>query len=121
VFLSHNSVDKPWAAQLKADLAQYGLRAWLDKDEIRPGNIIVSELELALENSRSVALIVSPEAIGSGWVREEYSRAVALAQDKQAPLQLIPIILRTAKLPGFLKNRKWVDFRDETSLVQTGI
>jgi tetratricopeptide (TPR) repeat protein len=118
VFLSHGSIDKPWVTQLKDDLARYGLQAWLDKDEIRPGNIIVSELELALENSRAVALIVSPEAIDSGWVEEEYSRAVALAQDKHVRLQLIPIILRTAKLPGILKNRKWVDFRDETAYTE---
>ena len=74
VFLSHNSVDKPWVSQLKADLARYNVRAWLDKDEIRPGNVFAEDLELALENSRAVALVISPEALASGWVKEEYYR-----------------------------------------------
>ena len=50
----------------------------------------------------------------SGWVREEYSRALSLAQEKVERLQLIPVILRDAELPGFLTNRNWVDFRRES-------
>ena len=104
VFLSHNSIDKPWARQLKADLGRYGLSAWLDADEIRPGGLIVDALELALEQSRAVALIISPEAMTSGWVKEEYNRAMWLAQKNGREMQVIPVILRTAELPGFLES-----------------
>jgi len=48
VFLSHNSIDKPWVVQLKDDLTRYGLSVWLDKDEIRPGDLFVEALEDAL-------------------------------------------------------------------------
>jgi hypothetical protein len=44
-----------------------------------------------------------------------YSRALSLAKEKDPPLQLIPVILREAELPGFLANRNWVDFRDESA------
>jgi hypothetical protein len=76
VFLSHNSIDKPWVVQLKDDLIRYGLRVWLDKDEIRPGDLFAEALEDALENCKAIALIISPEAMDSGWVKEEYYRAV---------------------------------------------
>jgi hypothetical protein len=115
VFLSHNSVDKPWVIQLKDDLLRYGVSVWLDKDEIRPGDLFAKALEEGLANSRAVALIVSPEAMASGWVKAEYYRALSLAQDKQPPLQLIPVILREAELPGFAQDRHWVDFRDESA------
>ena len=113
VFLSHNSVDKPWVIQLKDDLTRYGLSVWLDKDEIRPGNLFAEALEDALENCKAIALIISPEAINSGWVKEEYYRALSLSKDKQLLLQLIPVILREAEVPGFVKSRNWIDFRDE--------
>jgi len=96
VFLSHNSIDKPWVVQLKDDLIRYGLSVWLDKDEIRPGDLFAEALEEALENCRAIALIISPQAMDSGWVKEEYYRALSLSKDKQLPLQLIPVILREA-------------------------
>jgi hypothetical protein len=113
VFLSHNSIDKPWVVQLKDDLIRYGLSVWLDKDEIRPGDLFAEALEAGLENCRAIALIISPEAMDSGWVKEEYYRALSLSKDKQLPLQLIPLILREAKVPGFVKSRNWIDFRED--------
>jgi hypothetical protein len=113
VFLSHNSIDKPWVIQLKDALTRYGLKVWLDKDEIRPGDLFAEALEDALENCKAIALIISPEAVNSGWVKEEYYRALSLSKDKQLSLQLIPVILREAEVPGFVKSRNRIDFRDE--------
>ncbi len=115
VFLSHNSIDKPWVSRLKDALQARGLRVWLDRDEIRPGDLFVGALETGLEESKAVALIISPESVASAWVKEEYSRAMSLANDKKQPLQLIPVILREAKLPGFLASRSWIDFSDESA------
>jgi hypothetical protein len=118
VFLSYSSIDKIWVTKLKDDLICYGVSVWLDKDEIRPGDLFAEALERALDNCRAVALIVSPEAIASGWVKEEYYRALSLTKARQVNLQLIPVILRDAELPGFLAGRNWVDFRNETAYVQ---
>ena len=115
VFLSHHSVDKSWVIKLKDDLSHYGVSAWLDKDEIQPGTIFARALEQGLEQSGAVALVVSPEAVKSGWVHEEYYRALSLSKAENAPVNIIPVILREAKLPGFLQSRNWVDFRDKTA------
>ena len=118
VFLSHSSVDKPWVIKLKDDLLRYGVSVWLDKDEIRPGDVFAKTLELALDNCRNLAMIVSPESVSSGWVEEEYYRALALAKTRLDPVQIIPVLLRQAELPGFLQNRSWVDFQNETEYAQ---
>lgn len=115
VFLSHSSVDKPWVIKLKDDLQRYGVSVWLDKDEIRPGDLFAEALEQALDNCRAVVLVVSPAAIASGWVKEEYYRALSLTKSKKPPVQLIPIILHAADLPGFIKSRNYIDFRDEAA------
>jgi hypothetical protein len=116
VFLSYKSEDHPWVDSLKGALQQRGVRVWLDKDEIRPGDRFVWAIEHGLDTSRAVALVVTPESLASGWVADEYSRAVTLSN--QGQLQLIPVVLRDAKLPGFLSNRQHVDFRDPSAFDQ---
>jgi hypothetical protein len=118
VFLSHNSIDNPGVIKLKDDLARYGVKVWLDKDEIRPGDLFAKALEEGLDDSRTVALIISPEAMASGWVKEEYYRALSLCNNKGQALVLIPVILRNAEVPGFAQSRNWVDFRDEAQYAQ---
>src|SRR5215204_3461725 len=108
VFLSHNSRDKPWVITLKRSLESYGIRVWLDKDEIRPGDLFAEALEKGIAESKSVALVISPDAMRSGWVKAEYYRALSLSTNSN--LQLIPVLYRDAQIPGFLSDRSWVDF-----------
>src|SRR4051812_43715514 len=111
VFLSYSSKDRAWVSRLKEALNERGLRVWLDRDEIRPGDLFVGALEAGLGQSNAIALIVSPESMDSGWVEEEYSRALSLTKKKKKrPLQLIPVILRRSKLPGFLESHHAVSF-----------
>jgi hypothetical protein len=118
LFLSHSSSDKAWVLRLKAALEQRGLKVWVDADEIRPGDLFVHALERGLEASSTVGLVVSPESLESGWVQEEYARALALSREVEAPHRLIPIVLRDAHVPGFLASRNRVDFRDDFAFEQ---
>lgn len=111
VFLSHNSVDKPWVIALKAALVERGVRVWLDRDEIRPGDLFIDALEQGIHVSRCLAVVISPESLRSAWVKEEYQRALVLAGSSTRELRIIPCVLRDATLPGFLANRHFVDFR----------
>jgi tetratricopeptide (TPR) repeat protein len=112
VFVSHSSVDKPWVHRLVAGLERYGVSVWLDETQIRPGTSILSALERGIEASNAMILVVSPEAMASGWVREEYDRAITLAQRKGMEFPIIAAVLRQTELPGFLQSRRWVAFLD---------
>jgi hypothetical protein len=116
VFLSYKSDDQAWVERLKNALQARGVRVWLDKDQIRPGDRFVGALERGLESSRSVALVTTPGSVCSGWVEDEYSRALSLSN--QGQLHLIPLLLHDAVLPGFLSNRQHVDFRDPQTFDQ---
>ena len=111
IFLSYKSEDSKWVQGLKSSLEQRGIKVWMDKNEIRPGDLFAKALEDGIENSSSVGLVVTPESMRSDWVKEEYYRALSLATAKQ--LQLIPLLLRDTELPGFLAGRQYVDFRSE--------
>jgi tetratricopeptide (TPR) repeat protein len=107
-FLCHASTDAPWTRRLKNALAGNGLKVWLDSDEIRPGERFVPALEKGLAECETVVVVVSPEAMRSGWVTDEYSACLARTK------RVIPCLLRGAELPLFLANRQCVDFRDES-------
>ena len=117
IFLSYKSEDFAWVSQLRTDLQKRGAKVWLDHSEIRPGDLFAAALEDGLESSQTVGLVVTPESLASGWVREEYYRALSLT--KQKGLLLIPLILRDAELPGFLSGRHYIDFRDIATYEQS--
>ena len=112
IFLSYKSENGEWVNKLKDSLAKRVITVWLDKDEIRPGDLFVEALEDGIESSKAVGLVVTPESMNSSWVKEEYYRAVALSRNRN--LQLIPILLKDTELPGFLESRQYIDFRDES-------
>jgi hypothetical protein len=113
LFISYHSSDARWAARLKASLQRHNITVWLDQDEIRPGDLFADALERGIAQSRALAFVVSPEAMRSGWVREEYYRALSLSAG--GAMRLIPLLLRDAPLEGFIGSRQHVDFRDETT------
>jgi TIR domain len=77
VFLSHSHFDKVWTRNLCDRLAttDYNgrmLRAWLDQRVLDPGSLSSArELESALDRSRRLAVVLTPESLASDWVQHE--------------------------------------------------
>jgi len=116
VFLSHNSKDKPAVEQIGHLLTrEYGLRCWLDKWNLVPGEPWQEALENALDQCQTVAVFVGPDAI-SPWENEEMRSALE-ARVSNKERRVIPVLLPGApdsqdlKLPRFLSRLTWVDFR----------
>ncbi len=115
VFLSHNSKDKPIVEQIAHKLEAKGIKVWLDKWNLIPGDPWQEDLEQALDDSQTIALFVGPHNI-SPWENEEMRSAIEeRVQDKKR--RVIPVLLpsapdnKTLKLPRFLKRLTWVDLR----------
>jgi energy-coupling factor transporter ATP-binding protein EcfA2 len=116
IFLSHNSADKPAVEEIAHRLKDAGVEPWLDKWCLVPGKTFQSGLADALRSCPTCAVFIGPKGVGD-WAREE----VLVAQDraaKEAGYRLIPILLPGvpdpfdySKLPPFLTQRTWVDFR----------
>lgn len=112
VVISYSRRDLEVVRTIHADLERRGLRVWRDENQIPAGAVFSKAIEEALQDTAAVGVIVSPDAISSKWVQEEYYRALSLANRPTDPLRLIPILVKDAELPGFLANRQWVDLRD---------
>ncbi len=77
VFLSHSHKDKAWTHALYERLSTIDyhgrkLRTWLGARVLDPGNLSSArELESALDRSRRLAIVLTPESRASDWVQHE--------------------------------------------------
>jgi len=113
VFISHNHIDKPFARRLSGDLAALGARVWLDEAEIKIGDSLFDKIEKALDEVNFLAVVLSPNSVASSWVREELKQALAglLAGSS---IKVLPMLLKDCTIPGFLREKLYADFRDES-------
>lgn len=120
VFISHRSTDKEWVRQLAAELEAINvegnpIRTWVDEAEIRPGQSITGEINKALETSRFVLLVLTPEYFQSpsGWTDAEWQ--AALFKDPAGKTgRVIPLLVKDSPyIPALLRHLNMIDFRDK--------
>jgi WD40 repeat protein len=114
VFLSHNSADKPGVEELARRLTdEAGLRPFLDKWHLVPGQPWQEAIEETLRQSETVAVFIGPSGL-SPWHNEEMRAAIDTAVRTRDEYRVIPVLLPGASpeaVTGFLARRTWVDFR----------
>ena len=69
VFLSHNGKDKPAVGELKQLLSARELVAWLDADELIPGENWQPGLVKGIMNSETMAVCIGSAGVGLGRTR----------------------------------------------------
>ncbi len=115
VFLCHNGKNKSEVERIGEELKERGILPWLDEWELRPGLPWQRLLEQQIEQIRSAAVFVGKDGIGP-WQQEELEVFLREFMKRRCPV--IPVLLPDApkepKLPLFLSNRTWVDFRGES-------
>jgi hypothetical protein len=114
VFLCYHSVDKPIVMQIGEQLKEQGILPWLDEWELRPGLPWQLALEKQIKQIKSAAVFVGKRGIGP-WQQQEVGALLNKFVRRRCPV--IPVLLESAprkpKLPLFLENMTWVDFRVE--------
>ena len=112
VFLCHNSEDKTEVKEIGRRLAEQGILPWLDEWNLRPGLPWQSTLEQQIEHIKAAAVFVGKNGIGP-WQETELNAFLREFVGRKCPV--IPVLLSSApgepKLPIFLRNMTWVDFR----------
>jgi hypothetical protein len=103
-FLSHAHVDKAHADQLFEWLRDVAaVPVWYDTANMPPGATIAQALPEAIENSRSVILLLSKQSVSRGWVQQEFNAAMN-HQTQHRAFRIIPVRLDDVSPPGFLQN-----------------
>ncbi|MCC4767824.1 TIR domain-containing protein [Methanosarcina sp. DH1] len=113
VFLSHNSKDKAEVEKIAKRLLAVGLRPWLDKWDLAPGDTISDALEQAVKTIPCAVLCFGPADVGN-WHKMEILAFVEAWAKKEA--RMIPLVLpgvdNPPELPLFVRQTLWVDMRD---------
>ncbi|MHB8629944.1 MAG: toll/interleukin-1 receptor domain-containing protein [Aggregatilineales bacterium] len=113
IFLSHSHDDKPFVHKLYLDLESRGIKAWLDEAEIGPGESLIAKIEKGIDEMDYLGVVLSPKSVESEWVLREVR--MALTQEIAGrTIKVIPLVVENCTLPGFLLDKLFIDFRDQT-------
>ena len=107
VFISYARNDRGWAEWLGERLAKGGFRIWTDTTSVPTGESFIAELNKMIEKSDVVLAILSPSYFQSAWCQQETAAAAA------SKVPIIPVMVETCEVQGFLKNYNWADLTSD--------
>ena len=109
-FLSHAHADKRIVDRIESWLTDEArVPVWYDSRYLPPGAQIASHLGNAIEQCRTMIIVLSKASVASGWVNEEYEAAVAQRALNKGGFSIIPIRIEDCEIPKFLQTTKWID------------
>ncbi|MGO9945492.1 MAG: TIR domain-containing protein [Steroidobacteraceae bacterium] len=107
VFLSYASQDAAVANSIIENLEGQGLKCWIAPRDVKPGAKYADAIVRAINDAKSVVLVMSGSAVGSSHVAREIERAASKRK------QIIPFRIDAAalnpELEYFLSNSQWID------------
>lgn len=111
VFISHAHQDSALARKIADALQKDGLDVWDDR-YIMPGDNWAEKVSQALDESKAMVVLVTPEALQSEWVRREIEYALG---KKDYNNRLIPVLvgpresIPQEKIPWILRRLKAIE------------
>lgn len=115
VFLCHSSGDKPAVRDLYSRLQAAGVDAWLDEEDLLPGQNWPVEISKAVRSSDIVIVCLShTSTTKAGFVQKEIKFALDAAEEQpDGTIFLIPLRLEECDVPIRLQQLHWVDLFKE--------
>lgn len=111
VFLCHSSLDKPFCRKLTNDLVFEGIGVWIDEAEMKVGDSLFGKIQQAIDETDFLVAVLSANSLKSRWCQEELRQAMA-GQLADGRVVVLPVVLDSSPLPGFLREKLYADFRD---------
>jgi len=85
VFISHSSADIWIAEQIDKQIRASGAKTWLDKKDLKGGDILVDEIIKGITSCNEAVVLVSPKTVESQWVAYEIG-AVSVQHKRVTPI-----------------------------------
>ncbi|WP_158104522.1 toll/interleukin-1 receptor domain-containing protein [Amycolatopsis kentuckyensis] len=117
VFISFAGEDRETARRLKAELGERGIEAFVDDEDLRPGQDILLGIDALMSAADYFVLLWSRHTPGRSWVNAEWSAAFARELDesdadrflREHRVFLFIVRLDDTPLPLLLAPRKYLD------------
>ena len=114
VFLCHAHSDKDTVKALYDRLTNDGVNAWLDKENLLPGQDWELEIRKAVYEADVVVVCLSKQFNQAGFRQKEVRIALDTAMEQlEGDIFIIPSRLEECDVPEKLQRYHWVDFFDD--------
>ncbi len=107
VFLSYASHDADTANSICQYLESHGVSCWLAPRNVRPGTVYADAIVRAINEAKTVVLVLSGSAVASSHVGKEVERASS--KNKQIIGFRIDAAALSPALEYFLSESQWID------------
>ncbi|MDH3663121.1 MAG: toll/interleukin-1 receptor domain-containing protein [Alphaproteobacteria bacterium] len=102
-FISHSTKDLEFAERLHADLQDKGVRCWFSAHDMEIGGDIWDDIDSAIRTRDKIVLILSENALDSGWVEDEVKKGFAEERSRDERV-LFPVRIDDAVMGS---NEPW--------------
>lgn len=110
IFVSHSHTDNEWCRVFVGALGAVGYDVWYDETGLQGADEWVRSLEREIEARDILLLVLTPDAMGSSWVRRELDLAMATHR------VILPIMVRLTERTGFLRTIQHINAVDQDEL-----
>ena len=107
IFFSYSRDDSEFVLTLAKNLRKAGANIWLDQLDIKPGTRWDKSIETALEESKTLLVILSKSSVASTNVMDEVSYAL---EEKKT---VVPVLLEDCDIPFRLRRLQFADFTSD--------
>lgn len=113
VFISYSSKDRKACLELAQKLQDDEIIVWVDHWRIEPGDNIHSSITRALDESRRLLFLISPDSLASEWTEFE-STILRFRDPSNSNRQFIPVLMEDCHIPGTIAAIRYIDYRDRS-------
>lgn len=119
VFLSYARADEAFAKALSSQLIRRGISVWTTDYDLLPGDNVWLRVGDALQKSKAMVVLISPDSMRSEYVRHEIEYALG---NQNYEGKLFPVEVRpTENIPWILRKFRKFDGREGAAKLSESI
>ena len=107
IFISHSDRDRQFASDLVEVLRRHGVAVWYNRTDLVGSQQWHDEIGAALHRCDWFAIVLSPNAVNSMWVKRELMYALT---QKRLKDKIIPLLYFPCEYSWALSGYQLVDF-----------
>jgi hypothetical protein len=110
IFISYSHSDKAFVRKLTVALVKNNAHVWVDTWELNVGDSIVNKIQEAIQSASALLVVLSKSSVKSEWCKKEFSAGL-MRELEERRVVVLPVLIENCKLPIFLREKKYADFR----------